>query len=230
MKMILSSARVFLSRPIGIGTSIRTSIRTSTCKRFKSNNNNNNTPSSSSLMQEKALKALLNHSHGHGGAASSLTNTSSGSGSDTTKSIKAASVDPVDALTNPVELVQVKTESVKTSTPSMKQDLHEFAPRIVVVGVGGAGGNALNNMIAKGLEGVGFLALNTDAQHLSSTLTDQRLQLGIELTQGLGCGANPDAGRLAAEESKAQIQEHLKDAHLVFITAGMGGGTGTGKR
>lgn len=224
---------------IGIGTSIRaSSVRTSTYKRFKSNNNN--TPSSSSLMQDKALKALLSHSHGHGGADSSPTKTGSctsdsGSDSDTTKSIKAASV---DAPTKPVELVQVNTEPVKASTPtrtntsasmpSMKQGLHEFAPRIVVVGVGGAGGNALNNMIAKDLQGVDFLALNTDAQHLSSTLTDQRLQLGIELTQGLGCGANPDAGRLAAEESKAQIQEYLKDAHLVFITAGMGGGTGTG--
>lgn len=106
--------------------------------------------------------------------------------------------------------------------------LHEFAPKIVVVGVGGAGGNALNNMVAKELKGVDFLALNTDAQHLSSMLTDQRLQLGIHLTNGLGCGANPDAGRMAAEESREQIQEQLKDAHLVFITAGMGGGTGTG--
>jgi hypothetical protein len=195
-------------------------------------------------MQEKALKALLNHSHG--GAASSAP---SPTASDTESASDAASVDPIDAPpataptpTNPVELLQVKTEPVKTShpnqacaststsasVPSMKQGLHEFAPRIVVVGVGGAGGNALNNMIAKDLQGVDFLALNTDAQHLSSTLTDQRLQLGIELTQGLGCGANPDAGRMAAEESKAQIQEYLKDAHLVFITAGMGGGTGTG--
>jgi len=107
-------------------------------------------------------------------------------------------------------------------------NLHEFAPKIVVVGVGGAGGNALNNMISKDLKGVDFVALNTDAQHLAGTLTDQRLQLGMELTQGLGCGANPDAGRMAAEESREQIQDLLKDAHLVFITAGMGGGTGTG--
>ena len=75
--------------------------------------------------------------------------------------------------------------------------LHEFAPKIVVVGVGGAGNNALNNMIAKELlHGVDFLALNTDAQHLSTSLTDQRLQMGIELTRGLGAGANPDAGRM----------------------------------
>jgi len=106
--------------------------------------------------------------------------------------------------------------------------LHEFAPRIVVVGVGGAGGNAVNNMIARNLQGVDFLALNTDAQHLSTTLTDNRLQIGTSLTSGLGCGANPDAGRLAAQESSDQIHELLKDAHMVFITAGMGGGTGTG--
>lgn len=76
--------------------------------------------------------------------------------------------------------------------------------------------------------GVDFLALNTDAQHLSTILTDNRLQIGSTLTSGLGCGANPDAGRLAAEESKEQISELLSDAHMVFITAGMGGGTGTG--
>lgn len=106
--------------------------------------------------------------------------------------------------------------------------LHEFAPKIVVAGVGGGGGNAVNNMIANQLSGVDFLALNTDAQHLSTILTDNRLQIGSSLTSGLGCGANPDAGRLAAEESKDQITDLLSDAHMVFITAGMGGGTGTG--
>lgn len=106
--------------------------------------------------------------------------------------------------------------------------LHEFAPKIVVVGVGGAGTNAVNNMVASGLSGVDFLALNTDAQHLSTSLCTDRIQIGTALTSGLGCGANPDAGRLAAEESKDQIAEHLDDAHMVFITAGMGGGTGTG--
>lgn len=106
--------------------------------------------------------------------------------------------------------------------------LHEFAPRIVVCGVGGAGGNAVNNMIARGLSGVDFLALNTDAQHLSTSLTDNRLQIGTSLTSGLGCGANPDAGRLAAEESRDHIADLLGDAHMVFVAAGMGGGTGTG--
>jgi len=112
--------------------------------------------------------------------------------------------------------------------PTMQGHLHEFAPRIVVVGVGGGGGNAVNNMIANQLHGVDFLTLNTDAQHLSTTLTDNRIQIGSTLTSGLGCGANPDAGRLAAEESREQITELLSDAHMVFITAGMGGGTGTG--
>jgi Tubulin/FtsZ family, GTPase domain len=74
--------------------------------------------------------------------------------------------------------------------------LHEFSPKILVIGVGGAGNNAINNMIAKELHGVDFLALNTDAQHLSTSLTDQRLQMGVELTRGLGAGANPDAGRM----------------------------------
>ncbi|GMI16511.1 hypothetical protein TrLO_g12875 [Triparma laevis f. longispina] len=112
--------------------------------------------------------------------------------------------------------------------PAMHASFAEFAPRIVVIGVGGAGGNAVNNMIARSLSGVEFLAVNTDAQHLSTTLTDNRLQIGQSVTAGLGCGANPDAGRMAAEESKDEILEKIKDAHMVFITAGMGGGTGTG--
>lgn len=106
--------------------------------------------------------------------------------------------------------------------------LHKFAPKIMVVGVGGAGGNALNNMVSKQLKGVDFVALNTDAQHLGMNKATRKVQLGAELTQGLGCGANPDAGRMAAEESREEIMEAVKDAHLVFITAGMGGGTGTG--
>ncbi|CAM9230486.1 unnamed protein product, partial [Ectocarpus sp. 4 AP-2014] len=104
----------------------------------------------------------------------------------------------------------------------------EFAPRITVVGCGGAGGNAVSNMIARNLKGVEFMVCNTDAQHLSTTLTDNRLQLGRSVTEGLGCGANPDAGRKAAEESKEEILEMIEGSHMVFITAGMGGGTGTG--
>jgi len=123
---------------------------------------------------------------------------------------------------------QNELQSSRKVTPLNEGQLNEFAPRIVVIGVGGAGGNAVNNMIARQLKGVDFLALNTDTQHLSTTLTNNRLQIGSTLTSGLGCGANPDAGRLAAEESREEITELLSDAHMVFITAGMGGGTGTG--
>jgi cell division protein FtsZ len=101
-------------------------------------------------------------------------------------------------------------------------------PRIVVFGVGGAGGNAVNNMIEAGLEGVEFVVANTDAQQLAFAKTDRRVQLGVLATQGLGAGAHPEIGMSAAEESIPEIGEHLDGAHMVFITAGMGGGTGTG--
>ena len=99
----------------------------------------------------------------------------------------------------------------------------ELKPRIVVFGIGGAGGNAVNNMIEAGLEGVEFVVANTDAQQLSFSKTD-----GVQVTQGLGAGAHPEVGMSAAEESIPEIGEHLDGAHMVFITAGMGGGTGTG--
>ena len=104
----------------------------------------------------------------------------------------------------------------------------ELKPRIVVFGVGGAGGNAVNNMIEAGLEGVEFVVANTDAQQLQFAKTDRRIQLGVGVTQGLGAGAHPEVGMTAAEESIPEIMEHLEGAHMVFITAGMGGGTGTG--
>jgi cell division protein FtsZ len=104
----------------------------------------------------------------------------------------------------------------------------ELKPRIVVFGVGGAGGNAVNNMIEAGLEGVEFVVANTDAQQLAFAKTDRRIQLGVQVTQGLGAGAHPEVGMSAAEESTLEIAEHLDGAHMVFITAGMGGGTGTG--
>ena len=104
----------------------------------------------------------------------------------------------------------------------------ELKPRIVVFGVGGAGGNAVNNMIEAGLEGVEFVVANTDAQQLAFAKTDRRIQLGVLATQGLGAGAHPEIGMSAAEESIPEIGEHLDGAHMVFITAGMGGGTGTG--
>jgi len=104
----------------------------------------------------------------------------------------------------------------------------ELKPRIVVFGVGGAGGNAVNNMIEASLEGCDFVVANTDAQHLTYSKSDARIQLGATITQGLGAGAHPEVGMNAAEESEEEINAHLDGAHMVFITAGMGGGTGTG--
>ncbi len=107
-------------------------------------------------------------------------------------------------------------------------DLTELKPRILVFGVGGAGGNAVNNMVASELEGVEFIVANTDAQALVHSKANHRLQLGSKLTQGLGAGSRPDIGHAAAEESTDDIKAVLNQAHMVFITAGMGGGTGTG--
>jgi cell division protein FtsZ len=107
-------------------------------------------------------------------------------------------------------------------------DLREMKPRITVFGVGGAGGNAVNNMITAGLEGVEFVVANTDAQALTMSKTARTIQMGIQVTQGLGAGSQPEVGRAAAEEVIEEIRDHLSGAHLVFVTAGMGGGTGTG--
>jgi cell division protein FtsZ len=104
----------------------------------------------------------------------------------------------------------------------------ELKPRILVFGIGGGGCNAVNNMIAAGLEGVDFIVANTDAQQLAYAKTDKRIQLGVKVTEGLGAGAHPEIGMRAAEESLDEINAHLEGAHMVFITAGMGGGTGTG--
>jgi cell division protein FtsZ len=114
--------------------------------------------------------------------------------------------------------------TIKLSLPAMT----ELKPRITVVGVGGAGGNAVNNMINAQLEGVEFVVANTDAQALSQSMTDHRLQIGTNVTQGLGAGSNPEIGAQAAEESMAEIMDALAGSHMIFIAAGMGGGTGTG--
>lgn len=106
-------------------------------------------------------------------------------------------------------------------------DVAQFA-QIKVFGIGGAGNNALNRMIEAGLKGVEFIAVNTDKQALLMSKANQKIQIGDKITRGLGAGANPDAGKRAAEESREEISQHLKGADLVFITAGMGGGTGTG--
>jgi cell division protein FtsZ len=104
----------------------------------------------------------------------------------------------------------------------------EMRPRITVFGVGGAGGNAVNNMIRSALEGVEFVVANTDAQALKGSLATKRVQLGNTITRGLGAGSRPDVGRAAAEEQIEEILEHIEGANMCFITAGMGGGTGTG--
>ena len=104
----------------------------------------------------------------------------------------------------------------------------DFTPRITVIGVGGGGTNAVDNMIASGLQGVDFIVANTDAQQLQHSKADRRIQLGPHLTQGLGAGAKPEIGRAAAQEAADELMRHLEGTHMVFITAGMGGGTGTG--
>lgn len=104
----------------------------------------------------------------------------------------------------------------------------ELKPRIVVIGVGGAGGNAVNNMIASGLDGVEFVVANTDAQALALSRADRRVQMGGGVTQGLGAGMRPEIGEESAEDSLTEIMEHLDGCHMLFVAAGMGGGTGTG--
>jgi len=107
-------------------------------------------------------------------------------------------------------------------------EVDELRPRISVIGVGGAGGNAIANMIAAQVQGVDFIVANTDAQSLNTSAAERRIQLGLKITQGLGAGARPEIGRAAAEETMEQIEKALEGAHMCFIAAGMGGGTGTG--
>jgi cell division protein FtsZ len=107
-------------------------------------------------------------------------------------------------------------------------DIRELKPHITVFGVGGAGGNAVNNMIAAGLQGCEFVVANTDAQALTSSKAKRVIQIGLEATQGLGAGSHPEVGKSAAEEAIAEVRDMLQGVHMVFVTAGMGGGTGTG--
>ncbi len=112
---------------------------------------------------------------------------------------------------------------------TVPKQLHtDFTPRITVMGVGGGGTNAVDNMIAFNLQGVDFVVANTDAQQLMHSKADRRIQLGPHLTQGLGAGAKPEIGRAAAEEAADELERHLEGVHMLFVTAGMGGGTGTG--
>jgi cell division protein FtsZ len=109
-----------------------------------------------------------------------------------------------------------------------RPEISEMRPKITVIGVGGGGGNAVNNMIAEDLQGAEFVVANTDAQALTMSRADRLIQLGAHVTQGLGAGSLPDVGRAAAEESIDEIMDHLSGTHMCFVTAGMGGGTGTG--
>ena len=118
--------------------------------------------------------------------------------------------------------------TLNLSMPDPKPQDLELKPRITVFGVGGAGGNAVDNMIAKNLEGAEFVVANTDAQALQQSQSSSRIQLGVKVTEGLGAGAKPEVGAHAAAESIEEIVDHLSGAHMCFITAGMGGGTGTG--
>ena len=110
----------------------------------------------------------------------------------------------------------------------MAPEVEELKPRISVIGCGGAGGNAVANMIANQVQGVDFIVANTDAQALNSSAAERRIQLGLKITQGLGAGSRPEIGRAAAEEAIEQIERALEGSHMCFIAAGMGGGTGTG--
>ena len=122
-----------------------------------------------------------------------------------------------------------QNRSKNLSKTTKKQPTNEqLKPRITVIGVGGAGCNAVNNMIEAHLEGVEFLVANTDAQSLASSLADRRVQLGAELTKGLGAGAKPEIGRQAADESLSSVIEQLEGTHMLFVTAGIGGGSVSG--
>ena len=110
----------------------------------------------------------------------------------------------------------------------IRPEVDELRPRISVIGVGGAGGNAVANMIKRDVQGVDFIVANTDAQALNASEADRRIQLGLKITQGLGAGSRPEIGRAAAEETLEEIEKALEGAHMCFIAAGMGGGTGTG--
>src|SRR5207248_221055 len=125
----------------------------------------------------------------------------------------------------------VRAHSLKEAamTINLKMpDIRELKPRITVFGCGGAGGNAVNNMITAGLLGCDFVVANTDAQALTMSKAERIIQMGVAVTEGLGAGSQPDVGRAAAEEAIDEIRDHLQGAHMVFVTAGMGGGTGTG--
>jgi cell division protein FtsZ len=123
---------------------------------------------------------------------------------------------------------KTKEGTAKMTINLQKPDITELKPRITVFGVGGGGGNAVNNMITAGLQGVDFVVANTDAQALTMSKSERIIQLGVAVTEGLGAGSQPEIGAAAAEECFDEINDHLNGTHMCFVTAGMGGGTGTG--
>jgi cell division protein FtsZ len=129
---------------------------------------------------------------------------------------------------DPLGVLGPRNQEARMSINLKIPDIRELKPRITVFGVGGAGGNAVNNMISAGLQGVDFVVANTDAQALTMSKAERIIQMGVQVTEGLGAGSQPDIGRAAAEEVIDEIRDHLNGAHMVFVTAGMGGGTGTG--
>ncbi len=150
-----------------------------------------------------------------------------------TKSVKNASKPLPKGAAKPKQQTNAARVPAKPERPPMSinlklPDIRELRPRITVFGVGGAGGNAVNNMIEAGLQGVDFVVGNTDAQALTQSRCECIIQMGLQVTEGLGAGSQPEVGRAAAEEVIDEIRDHLAGAHMAFITAGMGGGTGTG--
>jgi cell division protein FtsZ len=128
-----------------------------------------------------------------------------------------------------MEAVRLEAQQERLDMPiGLKApQLKELKPRIVVCGVGGAGGNAINNMIVSGLSGVDLVVANTDAQALASSRAQRIIQMGLQVTEGLGAGSRPEIGKAAAEETLEEIRDCLAGSNMVFLAAGMGGGTGT---
>ncbi|NLK62848.1 MAG: cell division protein FtsZ [Fusobacteria bacterium] len=129
---------------------------------------------------------------------------------------------------NEKEISKVISQKIEEFSNFDLDEEEGFKVKIKIIGAGGAGGNAINDMITNGIEGVEFIAINTDLQDLRKSMAKKRLQIGKELTKGLGAGADPKVGEKAAEENRNEIKELIKDVDMLFITAGMGGGTGTG--
>lgn len=131
-------------------------------------------------------------------------------------------------VNNNVDVQQNNEQTIDFSATTSDSGIGHLRPKITVFGVGGAGGNAVNNMIKSNLAGIDFVVANTDAQALAQSLCETKIQLGLEITSGLGAGARPDIGRASAEEAIDDIVGYIKNSNMIFITAGMGGGTGTG--